>query len=320
MNLSQILYNEAGRPRSGWRFLMFLSLFVFFGVLIGIAADAALSRLPIGYAPGGVLFLLVNASISLVLAVLFGWWCGKYLEDLPFRALGCAFTKNWVKNLVWGAIIGAVSVSFAVLIAVVFGGLKFQFNQTAGSSAILLTLSVSFVIFAVAAAFEEALFRGYMLQTFARSGLAWLAIGLTSLFFASAHLDNPNSNWISTANTAIAGVWFGVAYLKTRDLWFPFGLHLVWNWMQGAIFGVEVSGLKEITTAPVLREIDGGPAWLTGADYGIEASVSCFIALVFSIGLIYFLPFLKPSEEMLALTSVEKPKTPELSENIGDFD
>ena len=320
MNLGNILYNEAGRPRSGWRFLMFLSLFIFFGVLIGFAADALLSRLPIGYGQGSVIFLMVNASISLVLAVLFGWWCGKYLEDLPFRALGCAFTKNWFKHLVWGLIIGAVSISFAILIAVVFGGLKFQFNQTAGSSAILLTLSVSFVIFAVAAAFEEALFRGYMLQTFARSGLAWLAIGLTSAFFASAHLDNPNANWISTTNTVLAGVWFGIAYLKTRDLWFPFGLHLVWNWMQGAFFGIEVSGLKEITTAPLLREIDSGPAWLTGGDYGIEASVSCFIALVFSIGLIYFLPFLKPTEDMLALTSHENPKTPELAENIGDFD
>lgn len=320
MNLGNILYNEAGRPRSGWRFLMFLSLFIFFGVLSGFAADALLSRLPIGYVQGSVIFLLVNASISLVLAVLFGWWCGKYLEDLPFRALGCAFTKNWFKNLVWGLIIGAISVSFAVLIAVAFGGLSFQFNQTAGSSAILLTLSVSLVIFTVAAAFEEALFRGYMLQTFARSGLAWLAISLTSAFFASAHTDNPNANWISTANTALAGIWFGIAYLKTRDLWFPFGLHFIWNWLQGAFFGIEVSGLKEITTAPVLREIDSGPAWLTGGDYGIEASVSCFIALIFSIGLIYFLPFLKPTEEMLALTSQEKPKTPELAENVGDVD
>ncbi len=319
MNLSNILYNEADRPRSGWRFLIFLSLFIFFTILFVASADALLSRLPIGYGQGSVIFLLVNASISLVLAVLFGWRCGKYLEDLPFRTLGCAFTKNWFKNLIWGLFIGAVSISVAILIAVVFGGLSFQFNQTAGSSAILLTLSVSFVIFAVAAAFEEALFRGYMLQTFARAELIGLGIILTSFLFASAHNSNPEATFISWINTFVAGIWFCVAYFKTRDLWFPFGLHLVWNWMQGAFFGIEVSGLKEITTAPVLREIDSGPAWLTGGDYGIEASVSCFIALIFSIGLIYFLPFLKPSEEMLALTSQENPKTPELAENVGDF-
>lgn len=309
MNLKYILYNEAGRPRSGWRFLIFLFLFIFFGVLLNSAVFAALSRLPIGFGQGGVSFLLVNSSISLFLAIFFGWLCGKFLENLPFRALGCAFTKNWLTHFVWGIGIGAVSVGFAILIAVVFGGLSFHYNQTAGSSAILLTLSVSFLIFAVAAAFEEALFRGYMLQTFTRAGLAWLAIGITAAFFASAHLENESSNWISTTNTALAGIWFGVAYLKTRDLWFPFGLHLMWNWMQGAIFGVEVSGLTDIATAPLLRETDAGPVWLTGGDYGIEGGVASFLALIFSIFLIYFLPFLKPSEEMLALTDKEIPKT-----------
>ena len=311
MNLGNILFNETGRPRSGWRFLIFLSLFIFLGLLLGSAADVLLSQQPIGYGRGSLIILLVNASISLVLAVLLGWLCGKFLEDLPFRALGCAFTKNWFVNLISGLVIGAVSIAFAVLIAAIFGGLSLEFNQTAGSSAILLTLGVSFLIFAVAAAFEEALFRGYMLQTFSRAGLAWMAIGLTSVFFASAHLENANSNWISTLNTALAGVWFGIAYLKTRDLWFPFGLHLMWNWMQGAVFGIEVSGLKEMTTAPLMRETDSGPAWLTGGDYGIEGGIACFIALIFSIALIYLLPFLKPGEEMLALTSAESPKNRE---------
>ena len=311
MNLGYILFNEFGRPRSGWRFTIFLFLFIIFGLSLGSAADALLSKQPIGFGQGSVLFLLVNSAISLFLAILLGWLCGKFLEDLPFRALGCAFTKNWFKNLILGFVIGTVSIGFAALIAVAAGGLKFQYNQTAGSSAILLTLGISFLIFAVAAAFEEALFRGYMLQTFSRSGLAWLAIVLTSVFFAAAHLDNENSNWISMSNTALAGIWFGAAYLKTRDLWFPFGLHLMWNWMQGAIFGIEVSGLKNITTAPLMREIDSGPAWLTGGDYGIEGGIACFIALIFSIVLIYFLPFLKPTEEMLALTSEEKFKDAE---------
>lgn len=307
MNLSEILYNEAGRPRSGWRFLIFLSLFIFFEVLLAAPMLALLPQLPVGFGQGTVSVLVVNSSLSLFLAVLFGWLCGKLLEDLPFRALGCALTENWLVNLISGLVIGALSIGFAVLIAVIFGGLTLSFNQTAGSSAILLTLGITFLVFSVAAAFEEALFRGYILQTFARAHLAWLSIGLTSVFFASVHLNNQNSNWISTVNTALAGVWFGVAYLKTRDLWFPFGLHLMWNWMQGAVFGIEVSGLKDIATAPLMRENDSGPAWLTGGDYGIEGGIACFIALISSIALIYFLPFLKPSAEMLALTSKETP-------------
>jgi hypothetical protein len=160
---------------------------------------------------------------------------------------------------------------------------------------------LSLLIFGAAAAFEEALFRGYILQTFARSGLAWFAILLTSAFFGAVHLNNPNADYLAAANTTLAGVWFGVAYLKTRDLWFVWGLHLFWNWMQGSVFGIEVSGLTEIVQSSLLKEMDHGPAWLTGENYGIEASVACTIALIVSTFAVHFMPFLNPTEEMIEL-------------------
>jgi len=309
--MQNILFNDFGRLRSGWRLAVFLLLFIFFGVLFQIITDGILKNLPVGYSSNSFLNLAVSSFISLTVALLAGWFCGKYLEDLPFRALGAWFTRNWLKDLLLGLIFGALTVSFAVLIAVVFGGLSFTFNENAGQSAILLTLGVSFVVFAIAAAFEEALFRGYMLQTFTRSGIAWFAIALTSVFFGIVHLGNPNASWISTVNTIIAGVWFSIAYLKTRTLWLVFGLHFIWNWMQGAFFGIEVSGLTDITTAPLLREIDRGPVWLTGENYGIEGGIACTISLIVCTLLIWFLPIFKPTDEMLELTSKENPKVDE---------
>lgn len=302
-----VFINSYGRLRSGWRFLIFLFLFIFFGFLSGAAIQTVLTALPIGFSAEGMLFLLVNGAISLSLALVLGWLCGKFLEGLPFRAIGAAFTKYWFKNLVAGGVIGAFSLAVVIVVAMVFGGLRFRPNADYGTAAILVTLGVSFLVFAVAAAFEEAFFRGYILQTFSRAGLAWLAIILTSLFFALAHVRNPGANWISTLNTALAGVWFGVAYLKTRDLWLPFGLHFMWNWVQGSIFGVEVSGLKDILRAPLLQEVDSGPAWLTGENYGIEASITCTVVLIACTAFIYFAPFLKASDEMAELTGREQP-------------
>lgn len=306
MNPNTIFFNEFNRLRSGWRFAIFLLAFIFCAGLFNFAAAVLFTSSGMDYSPGSLLFIVINSSISLVLAVALGWFCGKYLEDLPFRALGCAFTKNWLRDLVWGLILGAFALVLAILIGVTFGGLSFQFNRDAGTTSILLTLGVLFAVFVVAGAFEEAFFRGYMLQTFARARLAWLAIVITSIFFAFGHLNNPGANYFSTINTVLAGVWFSVAYLKTRTLWFPFGLHMIWNWLQGAIFGIEVSGLKHLAAAPLLQEIDRGPAWLTGAEYGIEGGIASTIAIIFSIVLIYFLPNLKPTEEMLALTSEER--------------
>ncbi len=253
------------------------------------------------------MYLAANAFAALIPAIVVGWLCGKWLEKLPFGALGASFSGGWLRNFVLGVVAGGATLSFAVLVAFVFGGQRFELNLANGWQHILTSLTVSFAVFAAAAAMEEALFRGYILQTFARSNLAWLAILLTSVFFGLVHADNPNAGVISTLNTVLAGIWFSVAYLKTRDLWFVWGLHLMWNWMQGSFFGIEVSGLTDITKNPLLREIDTGPTWLTGTTYGIEGGIVCTIALIVSILVIQFLPIL-----------TTEARSPLRAENIAD--
>jgi len=308
MNPADIFINRYGRVRSGWRFAVFLiALFTLLGVLGGIIG-AIISYVPIGFSENSLLTFALPFIILLVAAVFAGWLCGRFLEGLPFRALGCWFTRNWLKDLALGLVFGASAMGVAALITVIFGATSFQFNQAAGQSAILLTLAVSLGIFIVGAASEEALFRGYILQTFVRANLAWLAIALTSLFFAAGHLTNPGANYISIINTVLAGVWFSVAYLKTRTLWLAFGLHLAWNWVQGAVLGLPVSGITELTTAPLLLPSSNGSAILTGGDYGIEGGIACTIAVIIFTLLIWFLPIFKPTEEMLNLTDNENPK------------
>lgn len=308
MTIKPVFFNQFERLRSGWRLLIFLAAFIFVSVVFGSAAKAFFDSAADVYAPGSSGLLVVNGLLSLIAALLIGWLCGKYLEGLPFRALGAWFTKGWLSNLALGIIVGSTSLGLAVLIAAALGDFGFRPNLDQESSAIYVSLGFSFLVFAAAAAFEEALFRGYMLQTFSRAGLAWLAILLTSIFFGAVHLGNPNSGAFSTINTVIAGIWFGIAYLKTRDLWFVFGMHLMWNWTQGAVFGIEVSGLTDITTPALLEEVDRGPSWITGENYGIEGGIACTIALVLSTAAIHFIPFLKPADEMLAMSSTERPQ------------
>jgi membrane protease YdiL (CAAX protease family) len=304
--MKQVFINQFGRIRSGWRAIIFLLAFVFVSSIFGVIIQAIISRSLIGFNKNGLSGFIIPNFILLTISIFIGWLCGRFLENLPFRALGCWLTKNWLKDLFWGLALGTISILFAVFIAIIFGGMTIQPNMTSGSSAIILTLSVSLAVFILGAAAEEALFRGYILQTFARANLAWLAVVLTSLFFASGHSGNPNAGYISTINTALAGVWFSIAYLKTRNLWLVFGLHLMWNWVQGAILGIPVSGIKELTTAPLFLVANSGSTILTGGDYGIEGGIACTIALIASGALIWFLPILKPTGEMLALTSEEK--------------
>ena len=237
MEFKSIFVDSRNIIRSGWRFGIFFAGFLILSFFFGAAAWLILAVVIGQHDP--MLSEGVSGFFSLIPALLAGWLCGKLLEGLPFRSLGAWFTKFWLEHLSLGVIIGAATLLFAVLVAMALGGLRFTPNPDRDGNEILASLSVSLLVFAVGAAFEEALFRGYILQTFNRSGLGWLAIMLTSVFFGLAHIRNPDPTILSTLNTILAGVWFSVAYLKTRDLWFVWGMHLVWNWMQGSIFGID---------------------------------------------------------------------------------
>lgn len=303
--MKQVFFNAFGRIRSGWRAIIFLLAFVFTSSICGAILKVLTLNTRLNPNENALSHFIVPNIVLLTFSIFVGWLCAGFLENLPFRSLGCWFTKNWLKDLVLGLILGGISVLFAAFLAIVFGGMTIEPNRMSGSTAILLTLGISLVVFVLGAAAEEAFFRGYILQTFARAHLAWFAVALTSLFFASGHLGNPNANYISTINTILAGIWFSIAYLKTRNLWFVFGLHLMWNWVQGAILGIPVSGITELTTAPLFQISNFGSTVLTGGNYGIEGGIVCTMAIIVSTILIWFLPILKPTEEMFALTSKE---------------
>jgi membrane protease YdiL (CAAX protease family) len=312
--MNELFFNSVGRLRSGWRFAIFVALFLVVSTIFSFGLVAILQLAGLDPQITNFIYFTVGNLFTGAAAILLGWGCNKLLENLPFRALGCWFTKNWFKDLVLGLGLGVFSILIAAAVASLLGGISFQINQTAQTSSIFSTVGISLIIFIFGAISEEAIFRGYILQTLTRARLAWLGILLTSLPFAIAHLGNPNANYFSTINTALAGIWFGVAYLKTRNLWFPVGIHLTWNWVQGAFLGIPVSGLKELTPNSIWQAVDVGPTWLTGGHYGIEGGFACTLALSISTLLIWLLPVFKPTAEMLTLTGHENPKT------VKDFD
>jgi hypothetical protein len=90
---------------------------------------------------------------------------------------------------------------------------------------------------------------------------------LISSIWALLHVGNQGSTVLSTLNTVIAGVFFSRAYMETRSIWLPYGIHIGWNIGTAVLLGVPVSGLG---TASVLKTQVTGPAIIVGAGYGPE--------------------------------------------------
>ena len=301
MDVHNFFVNPEGHLRSGWRATFFAVAFLVCAKLFDVAASVMIHTF--GAAPPGVwrdtLPFFIGAIVLFSSATLIGWGCGAIFEELPFRSFGWWPHRGWLKNVALGSMIGAASLLLAAALAALTRGIRFSFNPSPGI-AIGKTVVVSLVIFVVAGAAEEALFRGYPLQTFTRAKLAWLGVLITSVPFAVAHLANPNvSRGFTFVNTAVAGVWLSVAYLRTRSLWFPLGLHWSWNWTQASLLGLPVSGIQRIAPAPLLHAMNAGPDWLTGGAYGIEGGAACTVALIVSTVFVWRIKLVSTAETQI---------------------
>lgn len=321
MTQANIFFNRAGRLRSGWRFLAFAAAFVVAAAFVQYALVYSIRALlaagvPKAFFTSGVRTVIQSVA-TLALATLLGWACNRLLEGLPPRALGWKLHDGWGRHLGVGALYGVLSLAFAALVCTAAGSYTFALTPTSLWGSVLETLVTSAWVFLIGAAGEEALSRGYPLQTLLRSWPAWLAIVPASLAFASLHVFNPNVTMLSLANTLLAGLWLSIAYVRTRSLWFPLGIHWGWNFAAGSLLGIPVSGLTELAPVPLMRATDIGPTWLSGGHYGVEGGAACTAAIIISTFFVRYTRLVKPDEELKRMTDGESPATPAAPEERG---
>jgi uncharacterized protein len=138
----------------------------------------------------------------------------------------------------------------------------------------------------VAAIVEEILFRGLLFRLSSKLVGTWGALILTSAFFGAAHAFNPGASVSSSLAIVLeAGILLGAAYAATQRLWLPIGLHIGWNFTEGSIFSMSISGTGT-RTGLILGSLTG-PRFLTGGQFGPEASI--IAVLVCLAAAVYFL-------------------------------
>jgi membrane protease YdiL (CAAX protease family) len=245
-----------------------------FGILTA-ALVAGLQALSVEISPTVTVGVLAVCALLTVFAVT---WLIERRNPAEIGLGLRRFAIDWLK----GAGVGAAYLCAAVGILALFGGYRITGVTFAAQS-----LASGFLLHFLVGIFEETLVRGILFRFLEEGFGSWIALAITSLFFGFSHMSNPNATvWSAIAITLEAGISIGAVYMATRSLWFAMGLHTAWNFLQGAIFGVAVSGSVAPTDSLFQPVIQGNP-WLTGGAFGIEASV---ITVVLGLGLgIFFL-------------------------------
>jgi uncharacterized protein len=224
---------------------------------------------------------IFRSGLAGLLLVGFTWLLavGNHVEEQRLAAQGLPLTQGWLRQLAAGCGLGFVLVVIAVVAVALFGGLTFRPTLTTHN---LLRVPIVLLVLIAGSLAEELMFRGYPFQRLVEAIGAGGAILVFSVLFALVHWMNPGASPLGLLNTVLIGVVLSVAYLRTRALWLPWGLHFAWNATLGLIFGLPVSGIRLFNVFVHTTSI--GPPWLTGGTYGLEASLPG--ATVVLVGLI----------------------------------
>lgn len=217
--------------------------------------------------------ILASTSFMIVAAILY---C-KLFEKRKAYTLGFT-SRGCLPEYLMGVGIGAVMISLPLVACIATNSVTLTLTPNAN----YFTVALFFIAFLIQGMAEEALFRGYLMTSLARKLKIWPAILISALFFALFHLGNASFNLIAFLNIFLFGVFAGVFMLKRGSIWAVGAIHAIWNFCQGNVFGLNVSGIVKLDSVFTGTQSNVG-AILHGGDFGLEGGLGVTVVLLIAL-------------------------------------
>ena len=216
-----------------------------------------------------IIAIAVSAAMIALYAVFVQWFEKHPARDIPRAKL--------VGDTAKGLAVGAGFMAAVVLVMMAFG----LYRITGAGTDRPLAIISAFFLFLYVGVGEEILFRGVLFRWIDEKWGFVAALTVSALLFGAMHYGQPGATWWSSLAIAIeAGLLLGAAYKYSGTLWLPIGIHWAWNFVQGNVFGFQVSGGD--AGKSLLQATVNGPDCLTGGAFGAEASI---ITVILGLGL-----------------------------------
>ena len=227
-----------------------------------------------------IIMLFATALMTITVILFCRWLQKRRAPSLGLRR------KNAVGEYVVGALMGICLITLTVVIAVLTGGIS-EIRFTRFNAVLFVLYLLGYLVQGMS---EEVLCRGYLMNSIARRNPVWLAVLLSSLVFSLLHFANPGFGWMPAINIFLTGVVFALYSLKRGNIWGACAMHSFWNFFQGNIFGISVSGNDPAINSTLIQSTvgEGSPLW-TGGRFGLEGSLCITFVMLAAIAIILFL-------------------------------
>lgn len=207
-----------------------------------------------------------------VIAVYFIY--NRLIDHYSYYTMGFD-SKKIVKDYTLGAVIGFLMFCFCILSGVIFNQTEIISNLYNADYIFILLIFIGFLIQGMS---EEILCRGFIMKTLSKKCGVLGGIMINSIIFGLLHIFNDNITFLAIFNLILFGIFMSLVYYLTNNLWMVGAIHSIWNFSQGSIFGIRVSGIE-------LRE----SLWLSknvtdniynGGTFGMEGGLFCMLVEV----------------------------------------
>lgn len=198
----------------------------------------------------------------------------RFIEARHLTSMGMRKKKAGIHYL-QGLLVGLIMISSIALSCALFGITEISLCKSWNIGIIALL----FGGFLVQGMSEEFIFRGYLMNTLGGRHNPWIAVIVSSAAFSLAHLFNPGFSFLVFINLSLFGVFAGLYMIAFDDIWGACAIHSIWNFTQGSIYGISVSGTGENESIFRTTAVSSS-ALLTGGDFGIEGSIITTTILV----------------------------------------
>ena len=233
--------------------------------------------------PSDVTLLSLFATVATVGVVLL--YC-LVVERRSLLSLG--FSKTHAPlEYAEGLVGGLVLLGFPILLCLLTGTLTLSATALPSWGMVGLFL-VSFLIQGLS---EELLCRSYLMVSLSRSLPPWLCVATNALLFSLLHLGNPNVSGLAILNIFLFGVFASLLTLRRGSIWMVAGLHSMWNFAQGNLFGIPVSGLDGLPSPLTAHMAEGRwQSLVSGGSFGLEGGLFVTVALLLACGVAVLMP------------------------------
>ncbi len=203
----------------------------------------------------------------------------RFIEKRSLGSIGMRRNKA-VSGYLIGMLVGLLMFSGVVIVNIMLGALNFNGFKPNLNIGLLLVYLLAWLVQGMS---EEFIFRGFLMNSIGGKHNMISAVVISAIAFSLAHIANSGVTLLALINIFLFGAFMSMYMICFDNIWGVSAIHAVWNFSQGNVFGISVSGTGSgetlfVTDAVYGKDFINGGAF--GAEGGIATTIILFIAFV----------------------------------------